>query len=433
MRYFQEKYETMKVDEISNLQDKLIRNQILFVFNNVPIYKNKMISQNISVEDIKGINDIWKLPFTTKDDLKETYPNGFLAVQNSECVRIQSTSGTTGKRVISFYTKKDIDIWEECCARAIVAAGGDMNDICQVSYGYGLFTGGTGLNGGAQKVGCLTLPMSVGNTQRQVQFMADLKSTILCCTPSYAVNIGEYIKKNKMNRQICLKSGIFGAEPWTEEMRKNIESLLNIDAYDIYGLTEIMGPGVAFECSEKKGMHIQEDHFYAEVVDPNTGENLPDGNVGELVLTCLTKKAFPLIRYRTRDLCKLSREKCSCGRTHVRMSKLLGRCDDMIVVKGVNVWPTQIETVLIQLGYSSNYLITIDRIDNLDTLTIEIENEKNIVRYMDINDEEKRITKIIKSILGIKVNVCLVEKEKIIRSERKAIRVVDKRNLYQKG
>ena len=285
MRYFQEKYETMKVDEISNLQDKLIRNQILFVFNNVPIYKNKMISQNISVEDIKGINDIWKLPFTTKDDLKETYPNGFLAVQNSECVRIQSTSGTTGKRVISFYTKKDIDIWEECCARAIVAAGGDMNDICQVSYGYGLFTGGAGLNGGAQKVGCLTLPMSVGNTQRQVQFMADLKSTILCCTPSYAVNIGEYIKKNKMNRQICLKSGIFGAEPWTEEMRKNIESLLNIDAYDIYGLTEIMGPGVAFECSEKKGMHIQEDHFYAEVVDPNTGENLPDGNVGELVLT----------------------------------------------------------------------------------------------------------------------------------------------------
>ncbi|MGN0302009.1 MAG: phenylacetate--CoA ligase family protein, partial [Anaerotardibacter sp.] len=359
--YFQPEIETMPLEELQALQSERIVEQIKHVYENVAFYRERMDEAGVKPEDIKGIEDIKKLPFIVKDDLRDQYPYGLLGVPLSDCVRIQSTSGTTGRRVVAFYTQDDLNVWEDCCARAIVAAGGTNEDVVHVSYGYGLFTGGPGLNGGSHKVGCLTLPMSSGNTARQLQFMEDLESTILCCTPSYAANLGEEIREKGLKDKIKLKAGFFGAEPWTEEMRHDIEELLGIKAYDIYGLTEISGPGVSFECEEQKGMHIQEDHFYAEIINPETGEVLPEGEVGELVFTCLTKKAFPLIRYRTRDLCYLTREKCSCGRTHVRMHKPMGRSDDMMVVKGVNVFPSQIETVLINLGYEDKYQIVVDR------------------------------------------------------------------------
>lgn len=430
MNYYQEEIETICRDELLKWQNKLFCKQVKNVYKNVPYYKKKIDSMQIDISDIKGIEDSCKLPYMTKDDLQQAYPDGLLAVPKSDCVRIQSTSGTTGKRIIAYYTKKDIEIWEECCARAIVAAGGTKDDVCQVSYGYGLFTGGAGLNGGAQKVGCLTLPMSVGNTQRQLQFMIDLNTSILCCTPSYAANLGESILKKGLKNKINLRAGIFGAEPWTNEMRNHIEEMLSIDAYDIYGLTEMMGPGVAFECTEKNGMHIQEDHFYAEIINPNSGEVLQEGEIGELVLTSLSKQAFPLIRYRTGDLCKIITGKCTCGRTHIRMSKPLGRCDDMIIVKGVNVWPTQIESVLLDMGYSSNYLIVVDREDNRDALYIDVETELDLKDEDKIKHEREKIENGIKGMLGIKVNVNLVEWETIQRNEGKAKRVIDKRRLY---
>ena len=337
--YYQPEIETMPVEQIQALQSKRLTEQVKFVYDNVKFYHDKMDEAGVKPEDIKGIEDLHKLPFINKNDLRDQYPYGLLGVPLSDCVRIQSTSGTTGRRVVAFYTQDDVDIWEECCARAIVAAGGTKDDVCHVCYGYGLFTGGPGLNGGSHKVGCLTLPMSSGNTERQLQFMTDLGSTILCCTPSYAANLGEAINERGLKDQIKLKAGIFGAEPWTEEMRKSIEESLGIKAYDIYGLTEISGPGVSFECEEQQGMHIQEDHFIAEIINPDTGKVLPEGEIGELVFTCITKKAFPLLRYRTRDLCYLTRKPCSCGRTHIRMHKPMGRSDDMMVVKGVNVWP----------------------------------------------------------------------------------------------
>ncbi|MBC8563326.1 phenylacetate--CoA ligase family protein, partial [Jutongia huaianensis] len=418
------------VEDIKKLQSKLLVRLVKRMYINVPYYQKKLRNLGIDLEEIKGIGDIYKLPFMTKDDLKKAYPDKLLAVPKSECVRIQSTSGTTGKRVIAYYTKNDIEIWEECCARAIVAAGGDSQDVCQVSFGYGLFTGGAGMNGGAQKVGCLTLPMSIGNTKRQIQFMTDLNTTILCCTPSYAANLGEYIEKNDLLDKLSLKTGIFGAEPWTNEMRRELEKKLRINAYDIYGLTEIMGPGVAFECIQKDGMHIQEDHFYAEVVDPIDGHVLPEGALGELVLTSLTKQAFPLIRYRTRDLCKISRKKCLCGRTHIKMSKPIGRSDDMIIIKGVNVWPTQVEAVLLENGYSSNYLLEVDRTNCQDSLVIKVENDKKI------RDEEIKKREIIKlenelrSTLGIRGTVVFVDIGVIKRSEGKSQRVIDHRKLY---
>ena len=314
-----------------------------------------------------------------------------------------------------------------------MAAGGTKDDVCHVCYGYGLFTGGPGLNGGSHKVGCLTLPMSSGNTERQLQFMTDLGSTILCCTPSYAANLGEAINERGLRDQIRLKAGIFGAEPWTEEMRKNIEKSLGIKAYDIYGLTEISGPGVSFECEEQQGMHIQEDHFIPEIINPDTGEVLPEGEVGELVFTCITKKAFPLLRYRTRDLCYLTRKKCSCGRTHIRMHKPMGRSDDMMVVKGVNVWPSQIETVLLNKGYEANYQILVDRVGNNDTIEVWVEKTPEMAADAGFNtaEREKVIVAGLKSMLGIKVDVKIVEPKTITRSEGKAVRVIDKRDLYR--
>lgn len=433
--YFNPEIETMPVEEIQKLQSKRLIEQVRHVYQNVAFYRNRMDEMGVRPEDINGIEDLHKLPFITKDDLRDQYPYGLLGVPKEDCVRIQSTSGTTGRRVVAFYTRDDIDIWENCCARAIVAAGGTKEDVVHVSYGYGLFTGGPGLNGGSHKVGCLTLPMSSGNTDRQIQFMTDLGSTILCCTPSYAAYLGESIAERGIQEQIHLKAGIFGAEAWTEEMRHNIEKSLGIKAYDIYGLTEISGPGVSFECEEQKGMHVNEDHFIAEVINPQTGEVLPEGEKGELVFTCITKKAFPLLRYRTRDICVLSRKKCSCGRTHIRMSKPLGRSDDMMVVKGVNVFPSQIETVLLNDGYEANYQLVVDRVNNSDTIACDVEwlPDNPPKDTIDKTSREKKLVAHLKSMLGIAVDVSLVAPKSIPRSEGKAVRVVDNRKLFEES
>ncbi len=431
--YYQPEIETMPLPQLQALQSERLVAQVKHVYENVEFYRDRMDAAGVKPEDIHGICDLHKLPFVTKDDLRDQYPYGLLGVPLSECVRIQSTSGTTGRRVVAFYTQEDIDLWDDCCARAIVAAGGTREDVCHVCYGYGLFTGGPGLNGGSPKGGCLTLPMSSGNTERQLQFMTDLGSTIICCTPSYAANLGEAINERGLRDKIKLKAGIFGAEPWTEEMRHNIEESLGIKAYDIYGLTEISGPGVSFECEEQAGMHVQEDHFIPEIIDPETGEVLPEGEVGELVFTCITKKAFPLLRYRTRDLCYLTRKKCSCGRTHIRMHKPMGRSDDMMVVKGVNVWPSQIEAVLLNQGYQANYQILVDRVGNNDTIEVQVELTPEMAENptMTIEQREKKIVAGLKSMLGIKVDVKVVEPKTITRSEGKAVRVIDKRELYQ--
>ena len=431
-RYWNQEIECMSREDMKKLQDERLVAQVKHVWDNVPYYRQKMEEKGVTPDDIRSTDDLYKLPFLSKADLRDCYPYGLLAKPLSECVRIQSTSGTTGKRVVAFYTQHDIDLWEECCARAITAVGGTKDDVCQVCYGYGLFTGGPGLNGGSHKVGCLTLPMSSGNTERQIQFMMDLKSTILCCTPSYAAYIGEAFKEMGYKPEDnCLKAGIFGAEPWTEEMRKEIEKSLGIKAYDIYGLTATSGPGVAFECSEQNGMHINEDHFIAEIIDPDTGEVLPEGEKGELVFTSITKEAFPLLRYRTRDICVLSRKKCSCGRTLVKMAKPMGRSDDMLIIRGVNVFPSQIETVLIAQGYPPNYQIEIDRVNNTDTFDIYVEMtaEQFSDTVKDVQKKEAELVGAIKTILGINPKVHLVSPKTIARSEGKAVRVIDKRKL----
>ncbi len=432
-KYWNQEIETMPREEMKKLQDERLVAQVKHVYENVKYYRDLMDEKDVKPEDIKSTDDLHKLPFLTKSDLRDAYPYGLLAKPLSECVRIQSTSGTTGKRVVAFYTQHDIDLWEDCCARAITAVGGTNEDVCHVSYGYGLFTGGPGLNGGSHKVGCLTLPMSSGNTERQITFMRDLGSTILCCTPSYAAYIGETLNDMGLTPDdISLKAGIFGAEPWTEEMRRSIEKSLGIKAYDIYGLTETSGPGVSFECSEQTGMHINEDHFYPEIINPDTGEVLPEGEVGELVFTSLTKEAFPLLRYRTRDLCVLSRKKCSCGRTLIKMAKPMGRSDDMLIIRGVNVFPSQIETVLIENGYSPNYLIEVDRVNNTDTLDVNVEMNPDQVsdKVSDMQQKERALAEAMKTMLGINPKVHLVAPKSITRSEGKAVRVIDKRKLH---
>ena len=431
--YYQKEIETAPREEILRIQNEKLRKQVRHVYEHVPYYRNLMEEKGLTPDDIQTVDDIKKLPFLSKADLREAYPYGLLAVPLNDCVRIHSTSGTTGKRVVAFYTQHDIDLWEECCARAIVAAGGTEEDVVQVCYGYGLFTGGSGLHGGSHKVGCLTLPMSSGNTERQIQFMMDLGSTIIGCTPSYAAFIGETLaEKGYKPEDNKLKAGIFGAEPWTEEMRQNIEKSLGIKAYDIYGLTETSGPGVAFECEEQSGMHINEDHFYAEIIDPDTGEVLPEGSKGELVFTALDKEAFPLLRYRTRDICILSREKCSCGRTHVKMCKPMGRSDDMLIIRGVNVFPSQIETVLLNEGYTPNYQIEIGRKNNTDTLDIYVEADPSKIsdKVADIQDMEAGLASAMRTMLGIGPKIHLVPPKTITRSEGKAVRVIDNRKLH---
>ena len=429
-KYYQPEAETMSVEDIKKIQNEKFIKQFKHVYENVKYYRDLLDKNGVKFEDIKSIDDISKLPFLCKDDLREAYPYGMLATDIKNCVRIQSTSGTTGKRVVAFYTQEDIDMWEDCCARAIVAAGGNDEDVVQVCYGYGLFTGGPGLNGGSHKVGSLTLPMSSGNTNRQIQFMMDLGSTILCCTPSYAAYIGETLKEQGYKPEDNkLKAGIFGAEPWTEEMRRDIEKSLGIKAYDIYGLTETSGPGVAFECEEQSGMHINEDHFYAEIIDPDTGEVLPEGSKGELVFTSLDKEAFPLIRYRTRDITVLNREECSCGRTFIKMKKPMGRSDDMMIIRGVNVFPSQIESVLLNKGYAPNYQIIVDRVNNTDTFDIFVEMlpEDFSDTPKTITKKEKQLQSAMKEMLGINPSIRLVAPKSIARSEGKAVRVIDKR------
>lgn len=431
--YYQPEIECASREEILKLQNERLVKQVKHVYENVPYYRKKMEGKGVTPEDIRSVEDLHKLPFLTKDDLREAYPYGLVAVPIKDCVRIQSTSGTTGRRVVAFYTQHDIDLWDECCARAIMAAGGTKDDVVHVSYGYGLFTGGPGLNGGSHKVGSLTLPMSSGNTDRQIQFMIDLGSTILCCTPSYAAYLGESINERGLKDKIKLKAGIFGAEAWTEEMRRDIEKSLGIKAFDIYGLTEISGPGVSFECSAQAGMHINEDHFIAEIINPKTGEVLPEGEKGELVFTSITKEAFPLLRYRTRDICVLTREKCSCGRTHVKMKKPMGRSDDMLIIKGVNVFPSQIETVLLNKGYAANYQIIVDRVNNSDTLEVQVEMTAEMFSdsVSEVSAKEKQLVNALKSMLGIYAKVKLVTPKSIARSEGKAVRIIDRRNLYQ--
>ena len=429
--YYQKEIETMPYAQLRALQNERLLKQVQHVWDNVPYYRQKMEEKGLTPDDIQSIDDLHKLPFLSKADLRDAYPYGLLGKPLSECVRIHSTSGTTGKRVVAFYTQHDVDLWEDCCARAIVAAGGSKEDVVHVAYGYGLFTGGAGLHGGSHKVGCLTLPMSSGNTDRQLQFMTDLGSTILCCTPSYAAYLAESIHEQGLQDQIKLKAGIFGAEAWSEDMRHDIENKLGIKAYDIYGLTETSGPGVAFECEAQTGMHINEDHFIAEIIDPDTGEVLPEGSKGELVFTAITKEAFPLLRYRTRDICVLTREKCKCGRTHVKMCKPMGRSDDMLIIRGVNVFPSQIETVLLQQGYPANYQIIVDRVNNSDTFEVMV--EMNPGMFSDslakITAAEKELVSALKAMLGIAAKVKLVAPKSITRSEGKAVRVIDKRKI----
>ena len=432
-KYYQPEVETMPVEEIKRLQSEKLVKQVKHVYENVAPYRKKMDEKGVKPEDIKGIEDLYKLPFIEKSDLRDSYPYGMLAKPLADCVRIQSTSGTTGKRVIAYYTQHDIDLWEDCCARALVAVGADREDVVQVSYGYGLFTGGPGLNGGSHKVGCLTIPMSSGNTERQLQFMIDLNATVLCCTPSYACYLAESLKERGYTPDtIPLKAGIFGAEPWTAEIRKSIEDGLGIKAYDIYGLTEISGPGVSFECEEQTGMHINEDHFLAEIINPETGEVLPEGEKGELVFTCLDKEAFPVLRYRTRDICVLSRKKCSCGRTFVKMAKPMGRSDDMMIIRGVNVFPSQIETVLLNEGFTANYQIKLGRVNNNDTFDVYVElpPEQFDDSVKVISEKEKNLQAALRTMLGISPAVHLVPPKTIARSEGKAVRIIDERKLH---
>ena len=430
-KYYQVEIETASREQIAAWQNERLVKQVQHVWDNVPYYRKKMEEKGVTPADIQGVADLHKLPFLTKDDLRQAYPYGLLGMPLNDCVRSHSTSGTTGKRVVAFYTQHDVDLWEDCCARAIVAVGGSEEDVCQVAYGYGLFTGGAGLHGGSHKAGCLTLPMSSGSTDRQLQFMTDLGSTILCCTPSYAAYLAESIHERGLRDQIKLKAGIFGAEAWSQKMREDIQNSLGIKAYDIYGLTEISGPGVAYECEAQTGMHINEDHFIAEIIDPNTGEVLPMGSKGELVFTCITKEAFPLLRYRTRDICVLNPEPCPCGRTHIKMSKPMGRSDDMLIVKGVNVFPSQIESVLLEQGYPANYQIIVDRVNHSDTLEVMVEMtpENFSDSLAKITSMEKNLVAALKAMLGIYAKVRLVAPKTIARSEGKAVRIIDKRKI----
>ena len=429
--YYQPEIECASREQIRAWQDERLVKQVRHVYENVPYYRALMEKKGVTPEDIRSVDDLHKLPFLTKADLRDAYPYGLLAKPLSDCVRIQSTSGTTGRRVVAFYTQHDLDLWEECCARALVAAGGTKDDVVQVCYGYGLFTGGPGLNGGSHKLGSLTLPMSSGNTDRQIQFMCDLGSTILCCTPSYAAYLAESICERGLRDQIRLKAGIFGAEAWSEEMRQDIQDKLGIKAYDIYGHTEVSGPGVSFACSAQTGMHINEDHFIAEIIDPETGEVLPDGEKGELVFTSITKEAFPLLRYRTRDICKLSHKPCSCGRTLVKMSKTRGRTDDMLIIRGINVFPSQVEHVLLSLNMEPNYQIIVDRKNNLDTMEVQVEMSDQMFsdKVRNLEDVEHNIAAALQSTLNIAAKIRLVEPKSLPRSEGKAKRVIDKRHI----
>lgn len=429
-QYFQPEIETASKEEINALQFYRLRSTIQRVYDNVPYYRGRMDEAGVKPQDIKTLQDLAKLPFTYKQDLRDTYPYGLFAAPLDEVVELHASSGTTGKQIVAGYTRKDLEIWGDCCARAIVATGGDVSDRVHVSYGYGLFTGGMGLHYGTQRLGAVAIPVSSGNTNRQVNILRDFGSTVLGCTPSYAQYIGEVMAEMGLTPDdISLRAGIFGAEAWTEEMRREIEKSLGIKAYDIYGLTEIIGPGVAYECSEQTGMHVCEDHFIPEIIDPETGEVLPDGTQGELVFTCITKEAFPLIRYRTRDIAVLTRKECSCGRTLIKMTKPRGRSDDMLIIRGVNVFPSQIEGVLLEKGCPPHYQIIVDRIGHLDTIEVHVELTPDMFSdtVTQVQEFEQELYEAIHSTLGIAAKVTLVEPKSIERSTGKAVRVIDKR------
>ncbi|MDD6644157.1 MAG: phenylacetate--CoA ligase family protein [Faecousia sp.] len=431
-RYYQPEIETAPREKIVALQNERLSATVRRVYENVPFYRNKMEQAGVTPDDIRTIDDLHKLPFSYKQDLRDTYPYGLFAVPLKDVVRLHASSGTTGKQIVVGYTRNDLEVWDECVARALTAAGCTDEDIVHVSYGYGLFTGGLGADGGAKRIGATTVPVSSGNTQRQVTILKDFGSTILCCTPSYALHIAEVLYANGYTKDdIKLKAGIFGAEPWTNEMRRKIEEMLGLTAYDIYGLTEIIGPGVAFECKEQTGMHVNEDHFIVEVIDPDTGEVLPEGTQGELVFTCITKEAFPILRYRTRDIGVITRGKCSCGRTLVKMTKPRGRTDDMLIIRGVNVFPSQIETVLLEKGYTANYQIVVDRANNFDSIEVQVEISNEIFSdtVRGLAERAKELAAALKTLLGVTAKVTLLEPNSIPRSEGKAVRVIDKRKL----
>lgn len=424
--------ECMSRDEMIALQSERLVKQVANVYEYVPFYNRKMKELGVEPGDIKGVEDIHKLPFTTKDDLRENYPFGLLAVPKSKVARVQGTSGTTGKLTLASYTQHDTEIWGECVARAMTMAGLTEEDIIHVCYGYGLFTGGLGIDFGARALGALAIPMSAGNTQRQMMCLEDFGATAMACTPSYALHLAEALEEAGLVDKLKLKTGIFGAEPWTVEMQKEIEQKLHINAFDIYGLCEIMGPGVAMECIHHNGLHIFEDHFLPEILDPQTNQQVKDGETGELIFTTLTKEAMPLLRYRTKDLTSMDRTKCACGRTLPRISKFKGRTDDMKVIRGVNVFPTQIETALLSIhGALPHYLLIVDRENNLDVLTVMVEVDERYfsdeIRKLD--DLKKRIGNVIKQAIGVSVRVKLVEPKSIERSEGKAKRVIDNRKL----
>ena len=427
--------ECMSRDERHALQGERLRKVVRHVYDNVAVYRERMDAKGVKPEDIRTADDIVLLPFTEKTDLRDYFPFGLFAVPNSEIVRIQGSSGTTGKPIVSGYTQRDVDIWTEMMARTLTAAGAGKDDIVQVCYGYGLFTGGLGAHQGASAIGAMTVPMSSGNTQRQIMMMKELGSTILCCTPSYATYLGETIREMGLvpGKDIKLRAGCFGAEPWTEEMRQKIEELLGIDACDIYGLTEIAGPGVSFECLEKDGMHINEDHVMAEIIDPATGKQLPMGAEGELVFSTITKEGMPMLRYRTHDICRLIAEPCACGRTTVRMGRITGRTDDMLIIRGVNVFPSQIESVLVGVqGVAPHYMLIVDRVKSSDTLEVQVEMTESMFSdtVAHIVELEKRISAEIKSVVGVQATIKLVAPKSSPRSEGKAKRVIDKRNLH---
>lgn len=429
---YQRELECMPREELKKLQSERLVWQVKRMYEKVELFRARMDELGLKPEDIHGIEDLDRLPFSYKQDLRDYYPYGLFAEDLKDIVRVHASSGTTGKQIVVGYTRNDLESWADCFARALTATGADENSFVQVSYGYGLFTGGLGAHDGAQKIGATVIPTSAGNTPRQIQTMIDFGSTVLCCTPSYALFLGETIEEMGVKDQLKLKAGIFGAEPWTEEMRHTIEEKLNIKAYDIYGLSEIMGPGVSYECEYQCGMHVCEDLFIPEIIDPDTLEVLPEGSVGELVFTTITKEGFPLIRYRTRDICSLNYEPCKCGRTHVRMNKPSGRSDDMLIIRGVNVFPSQIEEVIVKSsGVTPNYQIIVDRVNNTDTFDLNVEMTEELFSddVKSVIAVEKNITEQLRSTLGIGVKVHLVNPKSITRSEGKAKRVIDNRKL----
>src|ERR1035437_2519623 len=433
MEIWNRHFECMDRNGIKHVQGERLRETVERVYFNVPYYRNRMQEAGIGPESIQTIDDIVKLPFTTKSDLRDNYPFGLFAVPMSEIVRVHALSGTTGKPTVVGYTRNDISTWSEVMARTLTSAGANRNDFIQVAYGYGLFTGGLGLHYGGEKIGASVIPISGGNTVRQIQLMHDFGSTVLACTPSYALFLAEAIQESGINRDdLKLRIGVFGAEPWTENMRREIEDKLRIKAIDIYGLSEVIGPGVASECSAQEGLHINEDHFYPEIIDPETFQILPAGSMGELVFTTLTKEGLPLIRYRTRDLTKLSYEKCKCGRTMVRMEKCLGRSDDMLIIRGVNLFPSQVESVLLEMSeIKPHYLLIVDRVNNLDTLELKVEVDEAFFqdKISQLEALRQKLQNNLENALGLGIKVTLVEPKIIERSEGKSKRVIDKRKF----